>query len=47
LDCRGGFGNVRGFDVFLQNIDYRTAAFYNAIAKIAKVVEESGTMFSN
>ena len=30
-----------------QNLDYRTAAFYNAISKIAKVVEESGLMFSN
>jgi len=30
-----------------QGLDYRTAAFYNAISKIAKVMEESGTMFSN
>lgn len=30
-----------------QNLDYRSAAFYNAISKIDKVVVESGTMFAN
>jgi glutamate dehydrogenase (NAD(P)+) len=29
-----------------KNLDYRTAAFYNAITKIAQTLEESGTIFA-